>query len=937
MVKTNTLSPWLFASFLGVFGGLVHLFPIWFLSSSEFLLGQIFPLIVLIQFGLRYALLSASIASAFICFKWSHAWPGLVFLLEILWLNAFSIKRHQPLLGWGLLYWLIIGIPLLALIGYLTRNLTPLVLVTALAKYLLNALLCLGFVDGIRFFLHEGFNTDNSKLTLEHLLRYITSLLVGLGVLVVTITVINNNNKQLQLNIQADLQAKSIDTANMVDEYLNAHSAAIAVFARNIEQGLSAEQTLDTLGQYYPNFLTALLTNKKADIVHAYPAELMATVKGQFVNIKDRHYFIGAINNPVSYVSPAFKGRAFGNDPIVAISHQIQVDGQFNGIIEGSLNLTRLASLIPPAFKEQGDMLILDAHKNVVFSTLPKQFPPLSTLEGPLLKRLSDPQNAEPLSSGAYSGNDTIDLQGITYFVESSTSTLHRWQVFFLLDRTYVNAIAAGSWMQALIVMGLVLAIVIFLIAKMSRQLVKPISKLTEQIHYFDPTQKLPGTDLTVFSWREVSQLQHQFVELSDKLVDSFGQLKQSNLKNSQLNSQLQTFNQTLAQQVEEKTNELREAVEVANKASKAKSQFLANMSHEIRTPMNGVIGLANLLLKEQGLSSPVTDKINLLQRSANSLLLIINDILDFSKIEANALKLEQQTVDLRGLFSEQGTIFSLSGLKPSVEFKLEYINEIPKLLRTDPIRIRQILSNLLTNAGKFTSVGRITLSVEYQPQQLIFAVTDSGIGITEQQQQSLFSEFTQADISTTRKFGGTGLGLTICKRLAILFGGGIVLTSEEGKGSCFKVTIPVEEVSETATQNVPVVSVSDLSQSKMLLVEDSMINRIVAMAMLERFDCEFTVAQDGVEALSQLEAGYVPDVILMDCQMPNMDGYQCTQAIRQNPKVYGNPVIIALTANAFEEDKQACLDVGMNDFISKPFTEEVLRTHIAQWLNQQI
>jgi CheY-like chemotaxis protein/anti-sigma regulatory factor (Ser/Thr protein kinase) len=309
----------------------------------------------------------------------------------------------------------------------------------------------------------------------------------------------------------------------------------------------------------------------------------------------------------------------------------------------------------------------------------------------------------------------------------------------------------------------------------------------------------------------------------------------------------------------------------------------------------------------------------------------ILNDILDFSKIEAGQLKLEHCKTNLHDLFSESIQIFKLSSLQNGVSLKVNGLKHLPMWVDTDAVRLKQIISNLLSNAGKFTHQGEVKLNMTYSNHILRFAVVDTGIGINDEQQKKLFTEFNQADSSTTRKYGGTGLGLAICRKLVLLFNGSLELESEIDKGSCFKVMIPISASQIERDHKTEVKQEANLSGKKILLVEDNKVNQIVAHTILESFDAKIEVAENGKEALNKL-AKTTYSAVLMDCQMPIMDGLEATRLIRQSPDIYGTPVIIALTANAFEEDQQRCLAVGMNDFISKPIENDVLLSVLNKW-----
>jgi len=380
-----------------------------------------------------------------------------------------------------------------------------------------------------------------------------------------------------------------------------------------------------------------------------------------------------------------------------------------------------------------------------------------------------------------------------------------------------------------------------------------------------------------------------------------------------------------------------RERLEVekakAENATRAKSMFLASMSHEIRTPLNGIVGMIDILKQTQSLDK-LAEYLEIIEISADNLLNIINDILDFSKIESDQIELEEISFNIR---DEINNVVKLLGLKASgkgLEFAAFVSEDVPQFLSGDPVRIKQILINLTNNAIKFTEHGfvRISLEVTNKDDTGLFlrcSVTDSGVGISEEGKTRLFKEFSQSEKSTTRKFGGTGLGLAISKKLTELMQGKIGVNSTPGVGSEFWFSIYLKKVTDASNSTVsPQKSFRLPGKSlNVLLVDDNSINRKVALFNLQKLGHRVESAENGQEAVDKYAFGQF-DAILMDVQMPVMDGYEATREIRkleESKGGKGHVRIIAMTANAEKGEMDKCIDLGMDDYISKPFKPEDL------------
>ncbi|GGW79313.1 response regulator [Alteromonas halophila] len=780
-----------------------------------------------------------------------------------------------------------------------------------------------GFVSGqFAFLFVQRYQRDwiSRDIGLHFLFSYLFAGSFFIAVLVIVFTTVGLYQHQERQQLQSYMTQRAKVLNQQLSEFVSHHHQVIiqagdmlSAITDDKAYDVRARRALRTLNQHTPEFLTFLIADAQGDIGYASPPDLLEVARqAGALNVAGRDYFYTVVETGRPFRSDVFRGRGFGDDPIIALSAPIKdSSGNVTGIIEGSLSLKSFQQ-----FDAQNiagfSMLLTDANNRVIYASSPLALPPL--------KAAPDMQCAEECETRV----TMLDKQWL--YTARGIDSLG-WQLRLLFDNRLFVTLSNEYLVSALVVL-LVLSAAGTLIGLLVAGMVdSPIKGLARRVIAFSPNSRKVDNPMQHHASyiREIAALDDEFVRLQHRLITAFDELGQARNAQRSLNRELSDFNKTLEQRIAQKTHSLAKALDEANAASVAKTQFLANMSHEIRTPMNGIIGNCELL-REQALPPASDARVNVIAQSAMNLLTILDNILDWSKIESGKMRVDNHATQLTPLLASACELYRQKAAQKQVNISLDIDPSVPAWVLIDSGKLSQVLNNLLSNAVKFTTQGTIRVLATYTSAMLKIAVTDTGVGIQREKQLTIFEQFEQADASTTRLFGGTGLGLAISRGLVDAMKGNISVSSTPGQGSCFSVIIPcditAEKVSDDSSASLP-------ENLRVLLVEDNDINAHIVQDMLKQAQVRCVRTTNGLQALEAVERHRF-DCILMDCQMPVMDGLEATRRIRQRVDDNRHIPIIALTANAFNEDRDACIAAGMNDFVTKPVTRQRLFDVIA-------
>ena len=759
----------------------VNFFGIALFDDNQIVLGNAFAIALTIIYGLRIGLPVAFICSLVTLYHWQHAFGIVPFVVEVIAV-AIAMRREKSVLLFGVLYWLTLGWMLVALLYGGFGDYSSVMLYGIMLKYVLNGMfnVLLGFalfhaLRSIKAEPHISFRTNMPQMLVNtglFIVLFVASVVIYFWLRAVTVELYSQTEKQTKVVTEL--------IADRTEAHFAQHLIALGAASKQLSADpaeTELQRSISAVHALYPEFITLLVTNDRGDIIATSPAGVL---EQQALNVADRDYFYTVKENQQPFISNAFRGRGFGNDPIVAVSVPYYYQQRFAGIIEGSLDLTLLAGFDGYSAEQQHYYIITDSTNQVVYASPQFGFDFLDDLSSSRLLHSANNSMMMNLSNGLQDfimARQTIPSKGWQVITAGSMADYEKQLSKYLFGSMLLLVVLASlsSWA----------------IHRLTAKLTTPITELAKKLQQRDDPSSLSALTATGTSRyiEELTVLQQSFGLFASRLRETLADLRRSNSVNSELNMRLQQANELLEERVQQRTEQLEIALHSASAANNAKSQFLANISHEVRTPLHGVLGLTELLLHDPK-AEPFFDKLKLIEQSGQHLLNIVDDILDFAKIESGKLPLKPTDTDIIALISQLLTSYQNRLKSADLSYQLETTN-VPEVLLVDQTRLRQIVDNLLSNAAKFSgSGGVITIHISYTQPLLSIAVSDTGIGIAPERIEAIFAPFEQADSSTTKTYGGTGLGLTISRQLARLMGGELSCVSRLGDGACFTLTV---------------------------------------------------------------------------------------------------------------------------------------------------